>query len=104
MNAWLLTALLPLAAGGDAHVPPPPPAPLLFVRVVGPDYFSTMSIPLRSGRLFTEQEMAEEKHVTIVNQAFVDKYMNGLNPLGQKAAIYMKSFQENELKPWLVKM
>ncbi|PYT43133.1 MAG: hypothetical protein DMG47_14445 [Acidobacteria bacterium] len=73
--------------------------PVANVRVVGPDYFSTMSIPLRSGRLFTEQEMAEEKHVTIVNQAFVDKYMNGLNPLGQKAAIYMKSFQENELKP-----
>jgi len=73
--------------------------PVADVRVVGPDYFPTMSIPLRAGRLFTEQEMAEEKHVTIVNQAFVDKYMNGLNPLGQKAAIYMKSFQENELKP-----
>src|SRR5256886_257230 len=73
--------------------------PVANVRVVGPDYFSTMSIPLRSGRLFTEQEMAEEKHVTIVNQAFVDKYLNGQNPLGQKAAIYMKSFQENELKP-----
>ena len=73
--------------------------PVADVRVVGPDYFPTMSIPLRAGRLFTEQEMAEEKHVTIVNQAFVDKYLNGQNPLGQKAAIYMKSFQENELKP-----
>src|SRR5437764_3455409 len=37
MNAWMLTALMPLAAGGDAHIPPPPPAPLLFVRVVGPE-------------------------------------------------------------------
>ncbi len=73
--------------------------PVADVRVVGPNYFPTMSIPLRAGRLFTEQEMAEEKHVTIVNQAFVDKYLNGQNPLGQKAAIYMKSFQENELKP-----
>jgi uncharacterized repeat protein (TIGR01451 family) len=31
----MLTALLPLVAG-DNHLPPPPPAPLLFVRVVGP--------------------------------------------------------------------
>jgi uncharacterized repeat protein (TIGR01451 family) len=36
MNAWMLTALLPLTTGGDVYIPPPPPAPLLFVRIVGP--------------------------------------------------------------------
>jgi putative ABC transport system permease protein len=69
--------------------------PVANVRVVGPDYFSTMSIPLRAGRLFREQEMAEEKHVAIINQAFADKYLNGVNPLGQKAVIYMKSLAES---------
>ena len=69
------------------------------VGVVGPDYFATMSIPLRVGRLFNAQELAEEKHVTIINQAFADKYLHGVNPLGQKAAIYMKSFAENEIQP-----
>jgi putative ABC transport system permease protein len=73
--------------------------PVAGVRIVGPDYFSSMGIPLRAGRLFSEQEMAEERHVTIVNQAFVDKYLNGVNPLGQKAAIYMKSFNESEIHP-----
>ena len=36
MNAWLLTALLPLSCG-EGTMPPPPAAPLLFVRVVGPE-------------------------------------------------------------------
>jgi predicted permease len=73
--------------------------PVANVRVVGPDYFATMSIPLRAGRLFNTQELAQEKHVTIINQAFADKYLHGVNPLGQKAAIYMKSLVENELQP-----
>ena len=73
--------------------------PVANVGVVGPDYFATMNIPLRAGRLFNAQELAEEKHVTIINQAFADKYLHGVNPLGQKAAIYMKSFAENEIQP-----
>src|SRR5436309_1971569 len=37
MNAaWLLAAFLPLTTG-EGTLPPPPPAPLLFVRVVAPD-------------------------------------------------------------------
>jgi putative ABC transport system permease protein len=73
--------------------------PVAGVRVVGPDYFATMGIPLRAGRLFSAQELAQEKHVTIVNQYFVDKYLHGENPLGQKAAVYMKSLSENEIQP-----
>ena len=73
--------------------------PVANVGVVGPDYFATMNIPLRAGRIFNAQELAQEKHVTIISQAFADKYLHGVNPLGQKAAIYMKSFVENELQP-----
>jgi putative ABC transport system permease protein len=73
--------------------------PVASVRVVGPDYFATMNIPLRAGRFFNAQELAEEKHVTVINQAFADKYLHGEHPLGQKAAIYMKSLSEKEIKP-----
>ena len=69
------------------------------VRVVGPDYFSTMGIELHAGRTFSEQELAEARHVAIVNQAFADKYLSGVNPLGQRAVIYMKSDQESESTP-----
>jgi putative ABC transport system permease protein len=73
--------------------------PVANVRVVGPDYFGTMNIPLRAGRLFNPQELAQEKHAAIINQAFADKYLHGVNPLGQKAAIYIKSLTESELQP-----
>jgi putative ABC transport system permease protein len=73
--------------------------PVANVRVIGPNYFATMSVPLRAGRIFNTQELAEEKHVAIINQAFAEKYLHGVNPLGQKAVIYMKSDAESESQP-----
>jgi putative ABC transport system permease protein len=69
------------------------------VRVVGPDYFPTMQIPLRAGRTFNEQELTEERHVVIINEAFADQYLKGLNPIGQKAVIFMKSLEESKNTP-----
>jgi putative ABC transport system permease protein len=74
----------------------PSDLPVANVRVIGPDYFSTMSIPLRAGRLFNAQEFSQEKHVTIINQSFAEKYLHGMNPLGQKAVIDMKDEAENQ--------
>jgi putative ABC transport system permease protein len=93
-----------LGAATAVHLLSQPPLalsslPVANVQVVGPDYFATMNIPLRAGRLFTAQELTEEKHVTIVNQSFADEYLHGENPLGQKAAIYMKSLSETEIQP-----
>ena len=73
--------------------------PVAAVRMVGKNYFSTMQIPLRAGRDFNEQELTEERHVVIVNQAFVDQCLHGSNPLGQKAVIYMKSLEESKNTP-----
>lgn len=73
--------------------------PVADVRVVGPDYFPTMQIPLHTGRLFDARELAEERHVVIINQAFADQYLKGVNPLGQKAVIYMKSLEESQNTP-----
>jgi putative ABC transport system permease protein len=73
--------------------------PVANVRVVGSDYLSTMNIPLRTGRFFSAKELTEERHVTIVNQVFVDKYLHGVDPLGQKAVIYMKSLEESGNNP-----
>jgi predicted permease len=78
---------------------PLPDLPVANVRVVGSDYLPAMNIPLRSGRFFSAQELAEEKHVTIINQAFADKYLHGVDPLGQKAVIYMKSDADAERYP-----
>jgi len=89
-----------LGAATGVHILSQPPRslmdlPVAAVRVVGPDYFQTMEIPLRAGRTFQEPELAEARHVVIVDQAFVDKYMAGTNPLGQKVVIFMKSLEES---------
>ena len=97
----------PLAGGGSAtavHILSQPTVPLsdfpvAAVRMVGADYFETMRIPLRAGRTFNPEELAHERHVAIVNQAFVDEYLSGANPLGQRAAIFMKSLEESENAP-----
>ena len=54
------------------------------------NYFQTMQIPLKQGRLFTEQEAREMRHVVLVNEAFVRKNLRGADPLGKRLTIYMK--------------
>jgi putative ABC transport system permease protein len=73
--------------------------PVSAVRVVGPDYFRTLGIPLRSGRSFNPLEMASARHVVIINQAFARRYLPGANPLGRKAVILMKDLTEEGNDP-----
>lgn len=60
------------------------------VIVTDANYFQAMQIPLKQGRLYTEQEATEMRHVVVVNEAFVKKNLNGTNPLGRRLTIYMK--------------
>ena len=69
-----------------------PPGQELKTGVVVTDvnYFQTMQIPLKLGRLYTEQEATEMRHVVLVNETFVQKNLGGQNPLGHKLTVYMK--------------
>ncbi len=64
------------------------------VCVTDANYFQTMQIPLKLGRLYTAQEATEMRHVVVVNETFVKKNLGGQNPLGRRVTIYMKD--ENE--------
>jgi putative ABC transport system permease protein len=63
--------------------------PTVDVRVVDGDFFRAMSIPLRRGRLFTEQEMTEVRHVVVVNESLVREQFPNQDPIGQKLIINM---------------
>lgn len=54
------------------------------------NYFQAMQIPLKRGRLFTEQEAREMRHVVVVNEEFVRTNLPGQNPLGKRVTINMK--------------
>ena len=60
------------------------------ICVTDRNYFEAMQIPLKRGRLFTEQEAREERHVVIVNETFVQKNLPGQDPLGKRVTIAMK--------------
>ena len=60
------------------------------VCVVSQDYFRTMNIPLKQGRLFTAEEEREMRHVVVVNEEFAHLNLPGQNPIGQRVTINMK--------------
>jgi predicted permease len=49
---------------------------------VSPGYFRALGIPLIAGREFTPADTAQSPKVTIINQAFADRFFRGRNPLG----------------------
>jgi putative ABC transport system permease protein len=60
------------------------------VMVSDLNYFRTMQIPLKRGRLFTDQEAAEMRHVVVINEEFARKNFPGEDPLGKRVVIDMK--------------
>ena len=68
----------------DGHEPGPgqtPPA--VMFNMVSPDYFATLQIPLRHGRVFTSADLEKAPHVAIVNQAMAKKFWPGQDVIGK---------------------
>ncbi len=53
------------------------------VRIIATDYFKTMGIPLRQGRIFDERDQLNSAPVVIVNERFAQKYFPGENVIGK---------------------
>jgi putative ABC transport system permease protein len=54
------------------------------VRIIATDYFKTMGIPVRQGRVFDEKDRFESAPVVIVNERFANKYFPGQNVVGKR--------------------
>jgi putative ABC transport system permease protein len=69
--------------------PPVPPAqqPAMQVRVATPEYFSTIGIPLRRGRMFTEQDRVGTPAVVLITEAAAKQYFPNEEPLGKKITL-----------------
>ena len=50
-------------------------------------YFQVLKIQLLHGRTFTDAEVAGARKLAVVNQTFVNKYLNGENPIGRPVRI-----------------
>jgi predicted permease len=51
---------------------------------VGPNFLETLGIPLVAGRDIQDTDGADTQRVAVVNEAFVEKYWSGQNPLGHR--------------------
>jgi predicted permease len=51
---------------------------------VSPDYFRVMGIPLLSGRLFNQQDIASAPSVTLISKALAQRYFRNQDPIGKR--------------------
>jgi macrolide transport system ATP-binding/permease protein len=85
-----LTRVIPISGGGqrrginlEGYQPRENEDTELNTNVVGPDFFSTMGIPLVQGREFSAQDREGSPGVVIVNEELSQRYFGG-NALGKR--------------------
>jgi predicted permease len=71
----------------DGYQPPPDERPTVEYNQVGPGYFSTIGIPLVSGREFTRADNETAAPVAIVNDVMVAQYWRGDDPVGKRLQV-----------------
>jgi putative ABC transport system permease protein len=54
------------------------------MRIVTPDYFKALRIPLRAGRLFDGHDDETAAEVVVINEEAARRYWPGMNPIGQQ--------------------
>jgi putative ABC transport system permease protein len=58
--------------------------PTAGMRIISPDYFKTLKIPLRAGRLFDAHDDATSPEVAIINEQAARRFWPGQNPVGRE--------------------
>jgi predicted permease len=58
---------------------------------VDPDYFKAMGIPLKRGRLITDQDDDRSQYVVVVDEVFVQQFFGNTDPIGK--------FIKQEIRP-----
>jgi predicted permease len=72
MTRFLIAGAAPVAPGA---------LPMEQVRSVSPDFFHTIGLELKQGRVFEQKDIENDSNFIIVNQAFAKRYLSGKDPL-----------------------
>lgn len=60
--------------------------PTASIRIVSPEYFETMKIPIR-GRPFDRRDTATSPEVVLINERAAQRFFSGQNPVGQQIRV-----------------
>src|SRR5204863_2939599 len=71
--------------------------PSTVVRMVGPEYFRTLRIPVLRGHEFTDADNANPMAGFVVNETFARSYLSGRDPLAASISVRMQ--EENPYLP-----
>ena len=71
----------------DGYQPSPNEQPEVDYNQVSPSYFTTLGIPLFSGREFTRGDDENAPRVAIVNRTMVERYWRGQDPIGRRLQV-----------------
>jgi putative ABC transport system permease protein len=61
--------------------------PTASMRIVSPEYFATMKIPIRDGRPFDRRDTAASPEVVLINERAAQRFFPGQNPVGQQIRV-----------------
>jgi putative ABC transport system permease protein len=78
--------ITPILAEGQPEVPLGE-RPFTIIEAISPSWFRTMSVPLRTGRQFTDADNAEAPKVLIVNESLARRYWSHENAIGKHIAL-----------------
>jgi predicted permease len=96
--AWAMFPPLSAGGWGDSFIrqgtsDAPPDLPFLQLKMVSPEYASTLRIPMLAGRAFTSADRGGSPNVGIVNAALAAKYYPGTSPVGKHITFEERSVE-----------
>jgi putative ABC transport system permease protein len=71
----------------DTYRPGPDERPVAEYNLISPGYLKTMGIPVLSGRECTRNDVATTFPAVVVTQKLVNKYWNGVDPVGKRIQV-----------------
>lgn len=88
--------MLAFAAEGQAPAKTLSDTPAANMGFVSPDYFATLAIPIRDGRVFDDHDSLESEKVIVVNRSLADQIWPGVSPVGKRVTFGVPVNAESE--------
>ncbi len=88
--------MLAFAAEGQAPAKTLSDTPAANMGFVSPDYFATLAIAIRDGRVFDDHDSLESEKVIVVNRSLADQIWPGISPVGKRVTFGVPVNAESE--------